>query len=100
MPLFRSSSGCVFCKIAAGNEKTKVIRETENVVVFKDIHPVAEFHLLAIPKDHLADAKSLDKTHSSLVAELVDVGELTMQDLIAESGQVNVRKLGFPRLFM
>jgi len=89
MPLFRSGSSCIFCKIAAGSEKTKVIRESDNVVVFKDIHPVAEFHLLAVPKCHLADAKSLDKSHSSLVAELVDVGELTMQDLIAEAGQVN-----------
>ena len=50
MPFFRSASDCVFCKIAAGNEKTKVIRQTDNVVVFKDIHPVAEFHLLAVPK--------------------------------------------------
>jgi histidine triad (HIT) family protein len=47
--------GCVFCKIVAREIPAEIEKETENVLVFKDIHPSAPVHLLIIPKTHLKD---------------------------------------------
>ena len=39
---------CIFCKIAKG----EFIYEDSEVVVFKDINPIAPVHLLVVPKKH------------------------------------------------
>jgi len=47
-----SEKECVFCKIARGEIKAEKIAESNNFFAVKDIHPVAEGHLLVIPKRH------------------------------------------------
>lgn len=51
---------CIFCKIVKGESETKVEKETENLVVFKDINPQAAIHLLIIPKKHVKELGQLD----------------------------------------
>lgn len=54
---------CIFCKIVNKDIPGQVVYESENVLVFKDIHPVAPVHLLVIPKTHIdniCDAKLLE----------------------------------------
>jgi histidine triad (HIT) family protein len=46
---------CIFCKIVKGEMDTKFEKETDNLVVFKDIHPQAPVHLLLVPKEHFKD---------------------------------------------
>ena len=46
---------CIFCKIIRGEIKTYFEKETENLVVFKDINPQAAIHLLIVPKKHIKD---------------------------------------------
>ena len=41
---------CVFCKIIDGSIPSKTIYEDEKIKVFMDINPVANGHLLLIPK--------------------------------------------------
>ncbi len=45
-------SDCVFCKIVAGEMPAKIVYESETALAFLDIGPVAQGHLLVIPKDH------------------------------------------------
>jgi histidine triad (HIT) family protein len=45
---------CVFCKIVHGQIPSARILETEEVVVFLDIHPVTPGHTLIVPKAHHA----------------------------------------------
>jgi histidine triad (HIT) family protein len=45
---------CIFCKIANKEIPTHVVYENEQVMVFNDINPVADIHLLVIPKHHVA----------------------------------------------
>lgn len=47
--------GCVFCQIVAGKLESKIVRdfEAEGILVFKDIRPASDVHLLAIPKKHI-----------------------------------------------
>ncbi len=51
---------CVFCKIVRGESETKIEKETENLVVFKDINPQAAIHLLILPKKHIRELGELD----------------------------------------
>ncbi len=51
---------CIFCKIVRGEEATKFEKETENLVVFKDINPQASIHLLIVPKKHVKDLGELE----------------------------------------
>lgn len=43
---------CLFCKIARGDIPSDKVHEDEDVIVFKDIHPVAPVHALVVPKRH------------------------------------------------
>jgi histidine triad (HIT) family protein len=61
---------CIFCKIAAGKLDTKLEKETENLVVFKDISPQAALHLLLVPKKHIKD---LSEVNDVLLKEIRDV---------------------------
>ncbi len=51
---------CVFCKIVGGEMGTKFEKETENLVVFKDINPQAAVHLLIVPKKHVKDLSEIE----------------------------------------
>ena len=43
---------CLFCKIVAGEIPSKQVFEDENVVVFMDIFPINDGHVLVVPKKH------------------------------------------------
>jgi histidine triad (HIT) family protein len=43
---------CIFCKIVKGELGTKFVHESDNFVVFADIHPSAPLHFLIVPKSH------------------------------------------------
>lgn len=43
---------CIFCKIAKGEIKARIIMETKNSLAFLDAFPVAKGHALVIPKNH------------------------------------------------
>lgn len=48
---------CVFCKIIKGEIPTEKVKETENLIVIKDIHPKAPIHFLILPKEHIGDIR-------------------------------------------
>ncbi len=48
---------CIFCKIAKKEAEAQIIKETDNLIVFPDINPQAETHLLIVPKKHLIDIR-------------------------------------------
>lgn len=51
---------CVFCKIVRGEFGTEYVYENETAVVFRDINPKADTHLLVVPKKHFASLKEID----------------------------------------
>lgn len=61
---------CTFCKIVKGEMDTKFEKETNNLVVFKDVNPQAAVHLLIVPKKHLKD---MTQAEDSLWKEIKDV---------------------------
>ena len=44
---------CIFCKIVAGDVPAVKVLEDDNSLAFMDIGPLAEGHVLLIPKDHV-----------------------------------------------
>jgi histidine triad (HIT) family protein len=53
-------SGCIFCKIAAGEVPAQVVKRGNGLLAFTDLNPQAPTHLLIIPTTHvgsLNDAK-------------------------------------------
>lgn len=51
---------CIFCKIINGEFGTEFVYENEHLVVFKDINPKADTHLLVVPKLHVATLSDLN----------------------------------------
>jgi len=51
---------CLFCKIAAGEISSRKIYETQSVLAFEDIHPMAPVHVVIIPKRHVATLMDVD----------------------------------------
>lgn len=46
---------CLFCKIIKKEIPAKIAFESDSIMVFEDINPQANKHLLAIPKTHHRD---------------------------------------------
>lgn len=62
-------SDCLFCKIAAGEIPSDVVKENEEFFAFRDINPQAPTHVLAIPRRHVATLNDADD--AALVGRLV-----------------------------
>ena len=51
---------CLFCRIIDGKVPSQVIRDEEDVLVINDVFPRAPFHVLVMPKRHVARLSELD----------------------------------------
>ena len=51
---------CIFCKVINGDFGTEFVYENESAVVFKDINPKADIHLLVVPRLHVESLNELD----------------------------------------
>lgn len=65
------ASECVFCAIVRGEVPSVRILETERALALLDIAPLAEGHLLLIPKDHYATLETVPPAHLSEVTALL-----------------------------
>ena len=60
---------CIFCRIAAHQERAWMVHETASSFAFLDIHPMNPYHTLVIPKEHFADIFDVP---TSVLQELMD----------------------------
>lgn len=67
---------CIFCKIINGDFGTEFVYENDYAVVFKDINPKAEVHLLVVPRLHVESLNELDD-EKLLGKLLITVKEVT-----------------------
>ncbi len=65
-----TTTDCIFCKIIAGDIPCWKVLETETVLAFLDVGPLAEGHVLVIPKEHHA---TLDGMPEDLAADCARV---------------------------
>ena len=64
---------CLFCRIATGEIPSAKVYEDDTVLAFRDIHPLAPFHVLVIPKQHLSGAADVAPENSAVVAHIFEV---------------------------
>ena len=62
-------SNCIFCKIINGDFGTEFVYENDSAVVFKDINPKADTHLLVVPRLHVESLNELND--KDLLGELM-----------------------------
>ncbi len=62
---------CVFCKIINKEIPAEIVFEDEDILAFKDIHPVAPVHILIIPKKHIASINDLEEGDIELVGKMI-----------------------------
>ena len=62
---------CVFCKIVAGQIPSLGVVDTPHARAFLDIGPLAESHLLVIPKHHYARLDEMPEQEVSELAKLL-----------------------------
>jgi histidine triad (HIT) family protein len=79
------SSDCLFCKIAQGLLSTEFLKETDHLVAFRDLNPVAPTHLLVIPKKHIASLADLEPEDRAVMGEIM----LAMKELAEQVGLDN-----------
>lgn len=76
---------CVFCAIAAGEIPSTGVLETDQVLAFRDLNPVAPVHVLVIPREHYTSVVELSR-QPELMAELMQVAAQVAQQEGLDSG--------------
>ena len=51
---------CIFCRIASGDIPAEVVAQDEHTVAFLDVQPLADGHVLVVPRAHVARVEDLD----------------------------------------
>ncbi|MDO8426162.1 MAG: histidine triad nucleotide-binding protein [Deltaproteobacteria bacterium] len=70
---------CVFCRIASKKTPAKLVKETDRLIVIKDIHPQAPTHLLILPKKHYSTV--LDCKDRDLLGEMLEAASEVAKEL-------------------
>lgn len=82
-----AETDCIFCRISAGEFGTEFLYESENVVAFNDLAPVAGTHVLVIPRRHLSSVAEIGECDKGLLAEVIVAANQVAADRgIVESG--------------
>lgn len=78
---------CVFCKIVAGELPSDTLYHDEEVMAFRDIHPMAPTHVLIIPKRHVPSLAHLTDDEATLIGRMARVANhLAREEGVAERG--------------
>ena len=64
---------CLFCKIIAGEIPSTKVYEDDMVYAFNDIAPQAPYHIVIVPKIHIASANEITKENSAYVSHIFEV---------------------------
>ncbi len=64
-------SDCLFCKIIAGEIPAAKVRETADVLAFRDISPQAPQHVLLVPKKHIERLADVNAEDAGLLGTLI-----------------------------
>lgn len=84
--------GTIFQKIIAKEVPADIVYEDEDILAFKDIHPLAPVHVLIIPKKAIPSINDLADTDQVLVGRMILVARDVARSL-------NISEKGYKLLF-
>jgi histidine triad (HIT) family protein len=64
-------SSCIFCRIVAREIPGDIVHETDHVLAFRDLRPVAPTHVLVIPKRHVESVRESADTDAELLGHVM-----------------------------
>lgn len=71
---------CIFCKIYRKEIPKEFTLESKDLMVFEDIHPSADIHLLIVPKEHMTSMNELKEEHAGLLLEIYQTATKLARD--------------------
>ncbi len=71
---------CIFCKIASKEIDSSIVYEDNDIFAFRDINPVAPFHILIIPKKHISTLNDLSPEDQPLLGKMILVAKQIAED--------------------
>lgn len=78
---------CIFCKIIKKEMPATIVYEDDEVIAFKDIHPVTPVHILVIPKKHISSLVDLKKEDEAVIGKIYSViNKIAEQEGILDKG--------------
>jgi len=78
---------CIFCKIIAGDIPSDILYRDDEVIVFRDVNPVAPTHVLIVPVEHLVTTRDISENNTSLANKMIQIAnKLANEAGIAEKG--------------
>lgn len=78
---------CIFCKIINKEVPSTIVYEDEDVIAFKDIHPVTPVHILVIPKKHISSLVDLKEEDEAVIGKIYTViNKIAKQEGILDKG--------------
>jgi len=84
-----SETTCVFCKIVAGEIPALKVFEDDSTLAFVDIGPLAEGHLLVIPKQHFEALHEMSADEvAAITRNLPRLGRTVMEAVSAQGYNV------------
>lgn len=78
--------GCIFCKIINSEIPANKIFESESVIAFHDIAPVAPVHILVIPKIHRARIDDFLESEKGFLGDCMFAVQSIVKALKIENG--------------
>jgi histidine triad (HIT) family protein len=92
---------CIFCKIAERKIPSSIVYETDEVLAFNDIEPMAPTHIVIIPKKHISSTEELNKNNYSTAGKLIlAASEIAKQkDLEGYRLVINCREIAGQSVF-
>ncbi len=78
---------CIFCKIIKKEIPSNIVYESDEIIAFRDVNPVAPIHILVIPKKHLNSVLDLNPEDEMLVGKIyMVINKIAKQEGIDKSG--------------
>lgn len=76
----------IFGKIIKGELPAEKVFENDNILVFKDIYPIAAVHLLIVPKKEIRDLQSLLPEDLPLISEIITIAQQLAEEFDLTDG--------------
>src|SRR5881398_3273137 len=78
---------CIFCRVVTGEIPSRIVREDEDTIAFRDINPQAPTHVLVITRKHIKSLDAAQPADAELLGRLLLASaEVARQESLAVSG--------------
>lgn len=86
---------CIFCKIGNNETESYKLYENDKVIVFMDINPNSNGHMLVVPKKHITDFTEMDNETLASINEVTKKMAKLIEEKLKPDGIQLIVNYGF-----